>query len=89
MVRPSNLQSLVPHVQCEKWKAEANAHVVFAHNGESVRGVSCDSLDLVHALDSGISLILVREAHEAEATAASGVTVLDDNLNISDQYWCL
>mgnify|MGYP007026585683 CR=1 FL=1 len=40
----------------------------------------CDSLDLVHALDSGISLILVREAHEAEATAASGVTILDDNL---------
>lgn len=40
-----------------------------------------DLLDLVHGLDGGISLILVGETHEAEATAASGVTVLDDNLS--------
>jgi hypothetical protein len=45
-----------------------------------VNVVVFDSLNLVHALDGGISLILIREAHEAKATAATGIAVLDDNL---------
>lgn len=37
-------------------------------------------LNVIHVRDSGISLGVLSEAHEAEATATTGVAVLDDDL---------
>ena len=37
-------------------------------------------LDVIHLVDGSISLGVLAEANETEATAAAGVTVLDDDL---------
>ena len=41
---------------------------------------STNSLNVVHSSDSSIGLGLLRETNEAKATTATGITVLDDNL---------
>jgi hypothetical protein len=38
---------------------------------------------VVHVCDGGVSLGVLGEANKAETTAATGVTVLDDNLRMS------
>jgi len=40
-------------------------------------------LHVVHVSNSGIGLGVLGEANKAETTAATGVTVLDDNLRLS------
>ena len=41
------------------------------------------SLHVVHVCNSGVSLGVLRETNEAETTAATGITVLDDDLRWS------
>jgi hypothetical protein len=40
------------------------------------------SLDVIHARDGSIGLGVLAEANETEATAATGVAVLDDDLRL-------
>lgn len=40
----------------------------------------CDLLYVVHACDSGICFAVLRKSHEAKATAATSVAVLNDDL---------
>lgn len=37
-------------------------------------------LDIVHCLDCRVGILFLAEAHEAEATATTGITVLDNDL---------
>ena len=39
-------------------------------------------LNVVHVGDRGVGLAVLREANKPETTAATGVTVLDDNLRL-------
>ena len=39
-----------------------------------------DPLDVVHRIDGSLGLLLAGESNESEATAATGVTILNDNL---------
>lgn len=47
-----------------------------------LHGGTC-SLDVVHGSDRGVSLGVLSEANETKATAASGITVLHNNLILS------
>ena len=40
-------------------------------------------LDIVHCINSSDGILIGAEAHEAEATATTGITVLDNNLWIT------
>ena len=40
-------------------------------------------LNVVHVSNSSVGLAVLGEAHKAETTAATSVTVLDDNLRLS------
>lgn len=40
----------------------------------------CDSLDVVHGRNGGISLGVLCETNESESTAAASVAVFDDDL---------
>jgi hypothetical protein len=55
-----------------------------------MREILWDLLLLVHSIDSGVCLIGRRQGDEAEATAAAGLTVLQDNLpiiSIHEERW--
>jgi hypothetical protein len=45
-------------------------------------------LNVVHVRDRGIGLGVLSETNEAEATAATGVAVLDDNLGLLARVAC-
>lgn len=45
-----------------------------------------DILLVVHLAHGGVGIVLSREADETEATAAEGITVLDNDLE-SRCYW--
>jgi hypothetical protein len=45
-------------------------------------------LNVIHVCDRGISLRVLSETNEAEATAAAGVAVLDDDLRLLVRVAC-
>lgn len=40
-------------------------------------------LDVIHCIDSSVGILFLAVAHEAEATATTGLTILDNNLWIT------
>lgn len=56
---------------------------------EALAGKGFSALNVIHRLDRGISLRVLGETNEAEATAATSVAVLDDDLgHVSEGRVC-